>query len=142
MILPPKRHAKSRSPVRLSALNTMGSTTRKDKEDDPMIHRFVNRLPSEVTVQPFGNEASNVRFIKESRCLWKICNVGNFMLSPYNYTKKLHIYIYIYIYIYTSYVLASSLGETKPGTFENIAEMLTALPTVNLTFQSTPRQHK
>jgi len=39
-------------------------------------------------------------------------------------------------------VPASSLGETKPGTFENIAEMLNVLPTGNLTFQSTPRKHE
>ena len=59
------------------------------------------------------------------------------MLSPFNYTKN-----YIYIYIYISNVLANSLGETKPGTFENTAEMLTALPIGNLAFQSTPRQHE
>ena len=100
MILPPIRYAKSRSPVQLSAPNTMRSKTGKNKEDDPMIHRFVNWLPSEVTVQPFGNEASNVptlrHFIKENRCLWKICNVANFMHPPSIITKKKTIYIYIY----------------------------------------------
>ena len=50
--------------------------------------------------------------------------------------------MYIYIYIYISDVLASGLCETKPGTFDNIAEMLTALPIGNLAFQSTARHHE